>query len=128
MAERHKARAEEAIRQMIAELLLRRVKDPRVSQVSIIDVRLSKDYSVAKVLYNIVGGEGDSEEVRRGLESCRHFIRGQLKNNLRLRVIPELVFIYDVSLDRAMAIEEILQRIHDEEPHSGEEGGDDGQG
>jgi ribosome-binding factor A len=125
MAEKQKARVEEAIRHMIAELLLRRVKDPRVSQVSIIDVRLSKDYSVAKILYNIVGGDGESEEVRKGLESCRHFIRGQLKNNMRLRVIPELVFIYDVSLDRAMAIEELLQRIHDEEPSSNGEGGDD---
>ncbi len=122
MAERQKARAEESIRQMIAELLIRRVKDPRVSGVSIIDVKLSKDYSVAKILYNIVGGGGDSDEVRKGLESCRNYIRGQLMNSLRLRVIPELVFIYDVSLDRAMAIEELLQRIHDEEPASnGEE-------
>ncbi len=120
MAEKHKARAEEAIRQMIAELLMRRVKDPRVSDVSIIDVKLSKDYSVAKILYNIVGGR-DSEEVHKGLESCKRYIRGQLKHNLRLRVIPELVFIYDVSLDRAMAIEELLQKIHDEEPPSGGE-------
>jgi ribosome-binding factor A len=126
MAERKKARAEEAIRQIVAELLLRRVKDPRVSGVSIIDVKLSKDYSVAKILYNIVGGGGDSEEVRKGLESCRHFIRGQLRNSLRLRVIPELIFIYDVSLDRAMAIEELLQQIHDDEASSNGEGGDDG--
>ena len=124
MAEKQKARAEEAIRHMIAELLLRRVKDPRVSHVSIVDVKLSKDYSVAKILYNIVGGDGDSEEVRKGLESCRHFIRSQLRNNLRLRVIPELVFIYDVSLDRAMALEELLHRIHEEEPSSNGEGGD----
>jgi ribosome-binding factor A len=122
MAEKQKARAEESIRQMVAELLLRKVKDPRVSGVSIIDVKLSKDYSVAKILYNILGGSGDSDEVRKGLESCRNYIRGQLKNSMRLRVIPELVFIYDVSLDRAMAIEELLQRIHDEEPESsGEE-------
>ena len=125
MAEKQKARAEEAIRHMIAELLLRRVKDPRVSQVSIIDVKLSKDYSVSKILYNIIGGDGDSEVVRMGLGSCKYFIRRQLKNNLRLRVIPELVFIYDVSLDRAMAIEELLQRVHDEESSSNGEGGDD---
>ena len=125
MAERQKARAEQTIMQMIAQLLQRRVKDPRVSQVSIIDVRLSKDYSVAKILYNIVGGEGDSDEVRAGLGSCKSFIRSQLKKNLRLRVIPELVFIYDVSLDRAMAIEELLQRVHEEEQTGEEEGEDD---
>lgn len=115
MADRQKARAEESIRQMIAELIVRRVKDPRVSAVSIIDVRLSKDHSQAKILYNIVGEKAEREDVQHGLESCKNFIRGQLKKNLRLRVIPELVFIYDASLDRAMAIEELIQQIHDEE-------------
>ena len=125
MAEKQKARAEESIRQIVAELLMRKVNDPRVSGVSIINVELSKDYSVAKILYNIVGGAGDSEEVRAGLESCRHFVRGQLRNSIRLRVIPELVFIYDVSLDRAMAIEDILQQIHEEDaPSNGEEDDD----
>ena len=125
MSERNKARAEEAIRQVVAELLMRRVKDPRVSGVSVIDVKLSKDYSVAKILYNVVGGGGDSEEARKGLESCRRFIRGQLSNSLRLRVIPELVFIYDASLDRAMAIEELLHQIHEEESSSNGEEDDD---
>jgi len=125
MAERQKARAEETIKHTIAELLLRRVKDPRVSGVSIIDVKLSKDYSVAKILYNVVGGGGESEEAQKGLASCRNYIRGQLKSAVRLRVIPELVFIYDVSLDRAMAIEELLQKIHDEEPAADGEETDD---
>lgn len=125
MSERNKARAEEAIRQVVAELLMRRVKDPRVSGVSVIDVKLSKDYSVAKILYNVVGGGGDSEEARKGLESCKRFIRGQLGNSLRLRVIPELIFIYDASLDRAMAIEELLHQIHEEEPSSNGEEDDD---
>jgi ribosome-binding factor A len=122
MVDRQKARTEEAIRQMIAELIVRRVKDPRVSAVSIIDVRLSKDHSLAKILYNIVGGKERQDKVQEGLESCKNFIRGQLKKNLRLRVIPELVFMYDVSLDRAMAIEELIQRIHDEENPPDDEG------
>jgi ribosome-binding factor A len=126
MAERQKARTEEAIRQMIAGLIVRRVKDPRVSGVSIIDVKLSKDHSLAKILYNIVGGEGQLDNVQQGLESCKSFIRGQLKKNLRLRTIPDLVFIYDTSLDRAMAIEELIQRIHDEQRPPDEEGGKNG--
>lgn len=123
MVDRQKARTEEAIRQMIAELIVRRVKDPRVSAVSIIDVRLSKDHSLAKILYNIVGGSDRLDSVQEGLESCKNFIRGQLKRHLRLRVIPELVFKYDVSLDRAMAIEELIQKVHDEENPPDDGGG-----
>jgi ribosome-binding factor A len=120
MSEIQRGRIEETIRQQLAELLVRRVKDPRVQSVSITAVEISKDYSVAKVMYNIVGGSEQLHEVRQGLESCRGFFRAQLTKYLRLRVTPELVFVYDASLDRAMAIEELLQRIHEEE-ESGEE-------
>lgn len=120
MNEKQKARIEETIHQLVAELLMRRVKDPRVAGVSITRVEVSNDYSVAKIRYNILGG-GDQKDVERGLESCKGFIRGQIKGHLRLRVIPELVFLYDSSLDRAMAIEELFKKI-DEERETDKEG------
>ena len=58
MEGKHKARTEETIRQLVAELLVRKVKDPRVTDVSILKVETSKDYAVAKVYYNIIGGGG----------------------------------------------------------------------
>ena len=125
MDDKHKGRVEESIHQMIAELLIRRVKDPRVKFVSITGVKVSKDYSVAKILYNVVGGNEDLENVKKGLTSCRGFIRSQIKKKLRLRVIPELVFIYDTSLDRAMAIEELLQQIQDDDASDENVGGND---
>jgi ribosome-binding factor A len=112
---KYKARVEETIHQLVAEMLFRRVKDPRVENVSILRVEAARDYSVAKIYYNIIGGSDDLENVTRGLESCRGFMRGIIKKHIRLRVIPELVFIYDSSLDRAMALEEIINKIHDED-------------
>jgi ribosome-binding factor A len=126
MSEKHKGRAKELIRQRVADLLMRRVKDPRVSKVSIIDVDLSSDYSVAKVYYNIVGGSEGLEEVKKGLESCKSYIRSQLRKGIRLRVIPELVFQYDETLDRAMVIEELIYKIHDEEDPPDKEEPEDG--
>ncbi|MCK4237124.1 MAG: 30S ribosome-binding factor RbfA [Candidatus Krumholzibacteria bacterium] len=114
MGEKQKARIEETIHQMVAELLIRRVKDPRVSHVSITHVAVSKDYAMAKLMYNVVGGSEDLPGVQSGLESCRGFIRSQIRKHLRLRVIPELVFVYDTSLDRAMAIDELLKKIGEE--------------
>lgn len=113
---KQKARNEETIHQLLAELLVKRVKDPRVADVSILRVEASRDYSIAKVYYNIIGGSEGLEDVQTGLESCRGFLRSNIKKHLRLRIIPEFIFIYDSSLDRAMAIEDIIGRIHEEMP------------
>ncbi len=121
MEGKHKARVEETIHQLVAGMLIRKIKDPRVANVSIIRVEASRDYSVAKIYYNVIGG-GGLEDVRKGLDSCKGFMRNAVKKELRLRVIPEFVFIYDSTLDRAMALEEIIVRLHEEEPPAGEEG------
>ena len=116
MDNKYKGRVEETIHQLVAELIVRRVKDPRVENVSIIRVTVSRDYSIAKLYYNIIGGSDDLQDVESGLKSARGYIRNKIKKHLRLRVIPELVFIYDSSLDNAMALEKIIDRIHEEEP------------
>jgi ribosome-binding factor A len=115
MNERQKARLEDEIMALVSELLLRRVKDPRVANVSLTHVEASKDYSIAKILYNVVGGAANIDDVQRGLESSRRYIRSQIARRLRLRTVPELIFRYDRSLDRAMKIEELIDRIHREE-------------
>lgn len=130
MNEKQKARIEDEIRLLVSELIMRRVKDPRVANVSVTRVEASRDYSMAKIFYNVVGGTEDSAAVRQGLESSRRWMRSQIARRLRLRTVPELVFVYDVSLDRAMKIEELLERIHreDEDRAAGEPGGDGNDG
>lgn len=128
MSEKHKARVEDEIMALVAELILRRVKDPRVANVSITRVEAAKDYSTAKIFYNIIGGSSDPAAVQQGLVSCARFLRGQIGRRLRLRVIPELIFRYDVSLDRAMKIDELIDRIHREEAERDESGGEEGSG
>ncbi|MDD3642741.1 MAG: 30S ribosome-binding factor RbfA [Candidatus Krumholzibacteria bacterium] len=128
MSDRSRGRMVETIRQLIAELLVRRVKDPRVGDVSILRVELSRDCSTAKIFYNLIGGgAADAEAAAAGLASCRGYLRGQVKRAVRLRVIPELIFIYDASLDRAMHIEELIDSIRaDEEGRPGNEDGGEG--
>jgi ribosome-binding factor A len=128
VSEKHKARIEEEIMTLIAELILRRVKDPRVANVSITRVEAAKDYSTAKILYNIVGGANDPAAVQQGLVSCSGYLRGQIGKRLRLRVIPELIFRYDVSLDRAMKIDELIEKIHREDDERAKSGGEEGSG
>ncbi len=123
MGNKYKARRKEEIREFVAELIIRKVKDPRVSNVTIQKVEAPDDFSVAKIYYNIIGEKDEMELVRRGLTSCKGYIRSELRNHMRMRIIPELIFIYDKSLDKAMRIEKVLKKIHNDEEDSDREGG-----
>lgn len=125
MGGKQKSRIEETIHQLVAGLLVRRVKDPRVENVSIIGVEVSGDFSVAKISYNIVGGGKSREEVQKGLESCKGYLRSHIRKHLHLKMVPELIFSYDTSLDRAMLIEELIQRIHEERKNLDEDAEDE---
>ncbi|MCK4549274.1 MAG: 30S ribosome-binding factor RbfA [Candidatus Krumholzibacteria bacterium] len=124
MSERTKGRIEQTIRQTVAALLMRKVKDPRVTDVSILRVDISRDYSVAKIYFNLIGGSEPERvaEAEKGLLSSRGYMRMHVKKHLKLRVIPELVFIFDSSLDRAMHLEEIIESLHIEEDSGEAEG------
>jgi len=128
MSEKNRGRVEETIRQMVAELLLRKVKDPRVTDVSILRVEASRDYSIAKIYFNLIGGSEPEKiaEAEKGLASSRGFMRMHIKKHIRLRVIPVLIFIYDSSLDRAMHLEEIIDEIHGEESGKDADGEEQG--
>ncbi len=128
MSERTKGRIEQTIRQTVAALLLRKVKDPRVTDVSILRVDVSRDYSVAKIYFNLIGGSEPERvaEAEKGLLSSRGYMRMHVKKHLKLRVIPELIFIFDSSLDRAMHIEEIIESIHTEDEDGEVEGEEQG--
>lgn len=114
MKDKYKARMEEQLARFIAELFLRKLKDPRVANVTVQKVKAADDFSTAKIYYNMIGEDNDIEDVRAGLESSKSFIWNEIKNHFRLRKIPELIFVYDVSLDRAMKIESIIDEIHKE--------------
>jgi ribosome-binding factor A len=119
MNDKNRRRIEETVHRLVAEILIKKVKDPRVKNVSITGVKLSRDYSVAKIKFNVIGGSENLGEVERGLKKCSGFLHSQLKPLLHIRIIPELLFSYDSSLDRAMRIERLIDKIHDEKGKSG---------
>ena len=102
-------RVNETIKEILSELLLGQIKDPRVGMVTITSVRVSSDYSTAKVFYTVMGDENRRADTVQGLKSARNFMRKQVADELKLRSAPELRFEYDDSLDRAMRIEQALK-------------------
>jgi ribosome-binding factor A len=105
----------------IAELVFRRVKDPRVQMVTITGVEVSKDLQHASVFYCVTGkpGENEKKAVAEGLSKATGFIRQELGKRLHMKYLPQLAFRYDQSFDYGEKIERLLKEIHkDEQPES----------
>ncbi|GIW45723.1 MAG: ribosome-binding factor A [Candidatus Binatia bacterium] len=98
MTGRRAERISETLRETLAELILREVKDPRVGSVTITAVRVSADLGVAWVRFRCLGDDAAQERCLAGLRSAGGFLRGQLLRRLNLRRSPQLVFEVDPTL------------------------------
>ena len=99
-------RVAEQIQRELAELIRLEVKDPRVRMVTLTAVEVSADYSHAKVYYTAL--EGESKQLQQGLERASGFLRSQLAHAMKLRVIPQLHFAYDTSVERGARLSQLI--------------------
>lgn len=102
------------IKEEISSLLIREIKDPRIGMLTITDVEVSRDIRTAKVFYAVGGDRNARKETQKGLESAVGFIRSALAQNLTIKRVPELTFIYDTSLDYGQKIDRILEELKEE--------------
>jgi ribosome-binding factor A len=101
----------EAIHQEISTLLLNGVKDPRAGLVTITGVKVTDDLHLATVYYSVIGAETDRKDAEAGLNSAKGYLRREVGKILRMRLVPDLQFRYDVSIDYGNKIESILKQI-----------------
>jgi ribosome-binding factor A len=102
MAEaQRKRRIEAEIQRVLAEVIAREVKDPRVGNVTITAVSVASDMGSARVYFTPFASRHDPEEVRIGLTHAGGFLRGEVGRRLRLRHAPRLDFVFDDTADRA---------------------------
>jgi len=104
------------IREEISDVLLRRVRDPRIGFVTITDVDVSPDLRQAKIYYSIVGSEAERDQAAEGLNSARGFIKRELASRLQLKFMPDIEFAYDRSLEYGQKIDSLLRNIQRETP------------
>jgi len=115
---KRQARVGDLLKQSIAELVQRKVKDPRVEGVTITGVDVSVDLRICRVFFCVFDPE-KKEQAQQGLESTAGFIRHELRKELRLKHVPEISFDYDTSFDYGTKIDDLLERLDkDEEPHN----------
>ncbi|MFI5365381.1 MAG: 30S ribosome-binding factor RbfA [Candidatus Binatia bacterium] len=109
MSARRADRVAEAVREAIAAMLLRDLKDPRIGMITLTTVELSDDLRNAKVYFSCVGDAAARERSLNGLRSAAGFIKAQVTRRLKLRYAPELTFLFDPSLEVADRIAHLLK-------------------
>ena len=102
------------IRSELAELLFRKVKDPRLKQVTLTGVDVSPDFSQAKVFFSLMSEEGRAE-AEKGFEAAAPFLRRELANRLGIKTMPRLLPVYDSSLVEGAQMTELIQRVRRED-------------
>jgi ribosome-binding factor A len=98
------------IQVVVAEMLERRVKDPRLGFVTITDVRVSGDTQQASVFYTVLGEDEEVVGSAAALESATGLIRSEVAKQLGMRHAPTIEFIHDALPDTARHIDELLER------------------
>lgn len=114
-------RIAEMIHRELAQRLRLEVKDPRVTDISITSIHVSKDLKRADVHYLPLGGGEASPELQEGLEEAARQLRGRIGRALRLRHAPELNFQVDHQFDEAVRVTRLLDRLQQERDEREEE-------
>ena len=102
-------RVDEAMREVLSDVLSHDLKDPRVGFVTVTDVKTSPDLRHARVYVSVLGDEDAVEASLEGLRSAHGYIQGRVASELRLKNTPTLQFLYDDSADRGLRIAEIIE-------------------
>lgn len=110
--EQRPQRVAEAIHKEISALLVKGLKDPRIGFVTITAVEMTPDLHLARVFFTVMGDEQQRRESAAGLKSSTPFLRRELGKHLRMRYVPDLLFVYDSSIDYGNRIEALIQQIH----------------
>lgn len=114
MATRRQRRVSELIHREMSMLLMREVRDPRLADVTITEVRVTPDLLIARIYYSVMGDAEQAEEAMRALESAKGYLRTQLAAQVRLRLAPDLEFHFDQSAEYGRHIDALLDQIAQE--------------
>lgn len=101
------------IKMITAEMLERRVKDPRLGFITVTDVRLTGDTREATVFYTVLGDDAELASTAAALTSATGIIRAQVGKQLGLRFTPTLAFVPDAIPESARQMEEALTRARE---------------
>ena len=118
-------RIAEQIQRELSEIIRSEMKDPRVGMITITDVEVTPDYEHAKVFFTRLGDAADNQSVTRALEHASGFLRSELAHRMRLRIVPQVHFEYDESVERGVRLSKLIDEAvggGKQEPHGNDSG------
>ena len=107
------------VREIVANVIERQVKDPRLGMVTVTDTRMTPDLREATVFYTVWGDDNVRQDTAQALESAKGVIRSAVGRGTGLKHTPSLAFVLDAIPENARHIEEVLDRarLADEHVH-----------
>ena len=101
----------------MADLIRTQVKDPELGMVTLSDVELSRDLAVGKLFVSFLGAKLTPNKCIKQLNDMVPELRRELGKRIRIRVLPELRFVYDDSIERGMHMDSLLRGLTPEGDH-----------
>ena len=97
------------IRRELASLLRNEVRDPRLANVTVQEVRVVRDLSHAKVYFTVMDGT-QAKATQSALNKAAAFLRRRLAESMALRVVPRLAFVYDKSIETGNRLSSLIEQ------------------
>ena len=101
-------RIAEQVQRELSEIIRMEMKDPRVGMITLTDVEVTPDAAYAKVFFTLLGDVAQIEETTAGLNHASGFLRSELAHRMKLRIVPQLVFKYDASVERGARLSQLI--------------------
>lgn len=109
---RRAERVSNLIRQEISDLLKEHVNDPRLkSLISVTKVSTSPDLRNSRIYISVLGDETEAQEALKGFKSATGYFRHELSHRLTTRVMPELTFELDNSIERGVKLLNLIEQV-----------------
>ena len=114
---RRSERIAEIVQRIVGELLVTSVKDPRLQMVTITGAKASADSQHVTLYFSLTGDENRRKEAMAAFKAATGFFRSHLRQETEFRVVPELRFQYDQSLDEGEKIDRLLREVTRHDQH-----------
>ncbi len=111
MTTKRQQRVARELLEVLSTLIQFEVSDPRLADVSVLDVEIDRELRYATVYVHALGGPEVQSEVMQGLHSATGYLRRELGARIRLQFVPELRFKWDDTPERAEAIDRLLESL-----------------
>lgn len=108
-------RVAEQMKKELGDIIIQKVKDPRIGFVTVTDVEVTGDLQNATVFISVLGSEEEQEATLKGLDKAKGFIRTEIGRRIRLRKVPEIEFSFDESIAYGNRIQTLLTQVNQEE-------------